>query len=610
MNGLMKKIPDIVSRLKKAIVLPMALLSFGSAQGQPDVIPSSVDLRLVPGADSAHLVMQIKVHGTAGFGGILSALTATIRYDASSGAALGVPASFCTAWSSFTPSPTVVNNGTAYRTYNGFGLSRLDDPPQDGGCGLVLPLETWFTVATIPMTGGSCTAFILGNDAYTQQTNRSYYISMNGHDVTGVVTSGPVNAGPCTEDCLGVPGGTALPGTPCDDGNPNTTGETWTVDCQCVDQSCTPPSISTTSSNSPVCSGNALQLSVSATGTGPLFHAWSGTGSFSPNPNAPNVAVTGAASGNYQVTVSNACGYASAVVPVTVTPAPSATIAYTGSPYCTGSGTATVTRTGTGGGTYSASPSGLAINANTGTINLGNSTAGTYTVTYTIAAGGGCSAFSTTATVVLGNAPSATIAYAGSPYCTGSGTATVTRTGTGGGTYSASPAGLVVNSNTGTINLVTSAAGVYTVAYVIAAGNGCAGFSTTTSVTLYNVGDPCDDGDPATVNDTITAACTCEGLIQVGIATHGGGATEPLLYPNPNGIGVLYVDAGSWVERGGPMELEIRDVTGRLVYRAAVTLGTEGQAGPVALPAGMVRGTYLARLGSGDRFLVQRLVVQ
>ncbi|MCB0774372.1 MAG: hypothetical protein KDB93_13475, partial [Flavobacteriales bacterium] len=324
----MKKIPDIVSRLKKAFVLPMALLSFGSAQGQPDVVPSSVDLRLVPGADSAHLVMQIKVHGTAGFGGILSALTATIRYDASSGAALGVPASFCTAWSSFTPSPTVVNNGTAYRTYNGFGLSRLDDPPQDGGCGLVLPLETWFTVATIPMTGGSCTAFILGNDAYTQQTNRSYYISMNGHDVTGVVTSGPVNAGPCTEDCLGVPGGTALPGTPCDDGNPNTTGETWTVDCQCVDQSCTPPSISTTSSNSPVCSGNALQLSVSATGTGPLFHAWSGTGSFSPNPNAPNVAVTGAASGNYQVTVSNACGYASAVVPVTVTPAPSATIAY------------------------------------------------------------------------------------------------------------------------------------------------------------------------------------------------------------------------------------------------------------------------------------------
>ena len=43
--------------------------------------------------------------------------------------------------------------------------------------------------------------------------------------------------------------------------------------------------------------------------------------------------------------------------------------------------------------------------------------------------------------------PTATIAYAGSPYCA-TGIATVTQTGTAGGTYTA-PAGVVINAATG-----------------------------------------------------------------------------------------------------------------------------------------------------------------
>jgi hypothetical protein len=39
-----------------------------------------------------------------------------------------------------------------------------------------------------------------------------------------------------TFDCLGVANGTALPGTPCDDGNPNTGNDTWNSNCQCVGQ--------------------------------------------------------------------------------------------------------------------------------------------------------------------------------------------------------------------------------------------------------------------------------------------------------------------------------------------------------------------------------------
>ncbi|MBK6410769.1 MAG: PKD domain-containing protein [Flavobacteriales bacterium] len=378
----------------------MLIATFNNVQAQ-DVIPSSADIRLVQGTAGDQLLVQMKIHSTSDFGGILSALTVTIRYDASSGMAIGGGTSFCSAWSAFSPSPVVLNGGLAYRTYNGFGINRLEDPVFDGGCGISLVPEEWFTITTIPVAGEGCTEFILGNDAFTQLSNRNYYVSMGGHNVTGQVLDGPVNGGNCAPDCLGIPGGTALPGTPCDDLDPGTFDDTWGANCVCTGTTgCVPPTITGTSTNSPICSSNGLNLAVTATGSGPLSYAWTGAGSYSPNPTSASVTVTGAATGPYQVTVSNTCGDASASIPVMVQQAPSATIAYGGSPYCATTGTATVTRTGTSGGTYTASPGGLSITGSTGTINLGNSTAGTYTVTYTIAAGGGCAAFSTTATVV------------------------------------------------------------------------------------------------------------------------------------------------------------------------------------------------------------------
>ncbi|QQS72087.1 MAG: PKD domain-containing protein [Flavobacteriales bacterium] len=387
----------------------LLIATFNNVQAQ-DVIPSSADIRLVQGTAGDQLLVQMKIHSTSDFGGILSALTVTIRYDASSGMAIGGGTSFCSAWSAFSPSPVVLNGGLAYRTYNGFGINRLEDPVFDGGCGISLVPEEWFTITTIPVAGEGCTEFILGNDAFTQLSNRNYYVSMGGHNVTGQVLDGPVNGGNCAPDCLGIPGGTALPGTPCDDLDPGTFDDTWGANCVCTGTTgCVPPTITGTSTNSPICSSNGLNLAVTATGSGPLSYAWTGAGSYSPNPTSASVTVTGAATGPYQVTVSNTCGDASASIPVMVQQAPSATIAYGGSPYCATTGTATVTRTGTSGGTYTASPGGLSITGSTGTINLGNSTAGTYTVTYTIAAGGGCAAFSTTATVVITAGPSATI---------------------------------------------------------------------------------------------------------------------------------------------------------------------------------------------------------
>jgi Ig-like domain CHU_C associated/Right handed beta helix region len=204
------------------------------------------------------------------------------------------------------------------------------------------------------------------------------------------------------------------------------------------------------------------------------------------------------------------------IVSIIVTVSPSATIAYTGSPYCSNAGTANVTRTGTPGGTYS-STAGLTINATTGDVNLGTSTAGTYTVTYTIAASGGCAAFTTTTTITITALPAATISYGGSPYCINGGTATVTRTGTAGGTYTAAPAGLIINAATGDVNLGTSTAGTYTVTYTIAAGGGCPAVTATTIITITALpaatisyaGSPyCSNAGTATVTRTGTAGGT------------------------------------------------------------------------------------------------------
>jgi hypothetical protein len=79
-----------------------------------------------------------------------------------------------------------------------------------------------------------------------------------------------------------------------------------------------------------------------------------------------------------------------------------ANIGYPGSPFCiSNTNVIPVGFTGTTGGTYTSSPAGLSINATTGAITPSTSTANIYTVTYTIAASGGCPAFTTPATVVI-----------------------------------------------------------------------------------------------------------------------------------------------------------------------------------------------------------------
>jgi len=135
-------------------------------------------------------------------------------------------------------------------------------------------------------------------------------------------------------------------------------------------------------------------------GTGAWSIIGGGAGTFAPNATDPNATFTHT-SGTVTAlrwTISNSpCTASIADVNITITPAPSATIGYTATPYCGGAGTATVTLTGTSGGVYSATPAGLSINSSTGAVDLALSALGTYTVNYDIAAAGGCAAFNTSA---------------------------------------------------------------------------------------------------------------------------------------------------------------------------------------------------------------------
>ena len=156
------------------------------------------------------------------------------------------------------------------------------------------------------------------------------------------------------------------------------------------------------SPNTSVCTGSGVQLSVNAIGA--TSYAWTGPNGYTSsvqNPFVSNMQAVNA--GTYTVTVTSPSCSNVASVNIGVNALPTATVSYTGSRFCA-TGTATPTITGTTGGTFS-STSGLSIDATSGIINLGSSTAGTYTVTYAFSdAVTGCSNTITT-TVIVNSLP-------------------------------------------------------------------------------------------------------------------------------------------------------------------------------------------------------------
>ncbi|HMK02839.1 MAG TPA: LamG-like jellyroll fold domain-containing protein, partial [Ferruginibacter sp.] len=261
--------------------------------------------------------------------------------------------------------------------------------------------------------------------------------------------------------------------------------------------------------NGPVCVGSALNLT--ATTIGGATYAWTGPNSFASTSQNPTLTYTSAYAGLYTVVVTSGGCTATAYTNVK-TAATSSTISYDGSPYCK-TGTASVTFSGTAGGTYS-STAGLSINATTGAITLSTSTAGAYTVTYTVA--GGCIA---TAGITVTATPAAPTVTSPVNYCQNATAVQLTATGTnlfwGTGYTSGSVGGTAILTNvtfidgqfgpsTNRTNFTTTASNVTitTLDYYIPAWQNVTGLV----LSLYNSGGTAIA--TSSTNTTLTAGGT------------------------------------------------------------------------------------------------------
>ena len=221
----------------------------------------------------------------------------------------------------------------------------------------------------------------------------------------------------------------------------------------------TDPAAPTISGNTPVCVNGTMTL----------------TGSGTPDPTTPwtslptSVAtidntglVTGVSAGTATITYTDNNGCQQTEV-VTVNALDDATFGYSAASYCLSDPDPAPTITGLAGGTFSSAPAGLSINASTGVIDVSASTVGgPYTVTYTTS--GPCPN-SATFDVTITALDDASFSYASVTYCQSDADPTPTITGELGGAFSG-PAGLVINTSTGVIDLSASTVGgPYTVTY-------------------------------------------------------------------------------------------------------------------------------------------------
>ena len=133
----------------------------------------------------------------------------------------------------------------------------------------------------------------------------------------------------------------------------------------------------------------------------------------------PGTSTPGTYTMTYSFTGANGCTNTT-TTSVTLLALPTATINYSGTPFCTSAGPVNPTINILTGGPFNpasfSSAAGLTINGSTGVITPGTSTPGTYTVTYSFTGANGCANTASTS-VTITALPTASINYTGSPFC-------------------------------------------------------------------------------------------------------------------------------------------------------------------------------------------------
>ncbi|RYY64335.1 MAG: hypothetical protein EOO12_09920 [Chitinophagaceae bacterium] len=268
---------------------------------------------------------------------------------------------------------------------------------------------------------------------------------------------------------------------------------------------------------------SAIGLVAAGTGTIPAFLPLSPNGL----PQTATIKVTPRA---------NACNGTPIAFNFSVSPA-AGSIRYPQASYCPG-GRAFVQRSGSVGGQFSAAPSGLNLDAQSGTVNLAASAAGTYTITYTVAAGGGCNATATASLTVL---PRATVNPAPNAiFCDGQASTPVTFSGNTGSyswTNDNPSVGLAAGGTGNLPSFVPTGTGTATIHVVPEGGAGtCTGKAMVFHIRVVDCSIAAEDSVVVAPGALRTAAITLfpnptRGLVTVRVEGYSGPLNATLFTP-------------------------------------------------------------------------------
>jgi hypothetical protein len=362
--------------------------------------------------------------------------------------------------------------------------------PASGGCSAV-PVTTTVTINPLPVptiTGPTLVCNASTGNVYTTQAGMTGYIwTVTGGTITSgtgtnaiTVTWNTPEAQTVTVNYTDTHGCTAA--------SPTVFNVTVTVI----------PTAAISYAGNPFCVSVSTPQLVTLTGTGAYLGGTyaavpagltidASTGSITPSTSTPGTYTV-----TYTIPASAGCSAVPVTTAVTINPLPVPTI--TGpTPVCeTSTGNVYTTQAGMTGYIWTITGGTITGGSGTNAITVTWNTPGSHTVTVNYTDTHGCTAasptiFNVTVTVI----PTASISYAGNPFCVSiSAPQPVTLTGTGaylGGTYAAAPAGLTIDGSTGSITPSTSTPGTYTVTYTIPASAGCSAVLVTTSVTINSL---------------------------------------------------------------------------------------------------------------------------
>ncbi|WP_109301776.1 T9SS type A sorting domain-containing protein [Aquimarina sp. AU474] len=278
--------------------------------------------------------------------------------------------------------------------------------------------------------------------------------------------------------------------------------------------------------------------------TGTTGGTFSSTTGLSIDPATGTIDITNSTPGPYVVTYTTAgiCPDSSDI-PVTIVMVDDPNFNYDATSYCTSDTNPTPTITGTVGGTFS-STTGLSIDPATGTIDITNSTPGSYTVTYTTT---GICPDSSNVDVTIVTVDDPNFNYNATSYCSNDNNPSPTIIGTVGGTFS-STIGLSIDPATGTIDIANSTPGPYVITYTTA---GICPDSSNVDVTIVTVDDPNFNYDATSYcsndnNPTPTITGTTGGIFSstTGVSIDQNSGVIDLLQSSAGEYVITYTTSG------------------------------------------------------------------